>query len=666
MTLNDKTTEIVLGELSDVRPQDDLFKYVNGKFLENAVIPADQTSEGSFIKLRNQSEKQVKAIIEELAENGSDDPTSAKIADFFSSFMDEARVNALGAAPLEKDFELIAACTDKTQLAGVMGQLWQTGVGGIVGAEPEVDRNDPDNYILWMYQDGIGLPDEAFYRSEDFAEILAEYTKFIPRLYSLAKGVDDVEATEASGKILSLEKAIAASHFDVTETRDADKTNNIMTWDELKASAPGLDWDALMGGAGVDTATLEKVLVMTPRALTGAAAVWEHATVDELRTYMEWCVILARAPYLSEDIVRANFEFYGRTLNGQEEMRDRWKRGVSVVSGYLGEAIGKEYVARHFPPSHKAAMEQLVGDLVEAYRGSITELDWMTEETKVKALDKLDNFTLKIGYPDKWRDYSKLEIVPEDLVANVRAGNRFLFDIAYAKLGAPIDRDEWHMTPQTVNAYYNPVMNEIVFPAAILQPPFFDADADPAWNYGGIGAVIGHEIGHGFDDQGSKYDGTGRLNNWWTDADRTEFEARTSALVAQYEAYVPEQFPADSPHHVNGQLTLGENIGDLGGLSIALKAYDIAMKREGFGGAAGAPEILGTSGLRRVFLSWGRIWETKDRTESLIQRVATDPHSPGEFRCNGVVKNVDAFAEEFGVVEGDGLWLAPEDRVRIW
>lgn len=667
MTQLDRTTQEVVSQFDAlIRPQDDLFRYVNGTWISKTEIPADQASAGSFIDLRNASEKHVQEIIHDLSENGGGNDEAQKIGDLFTSFMDEDRIEGLGAGPLAEDLAVIDGAKDKAQLAVALAQLGATGVDMPFSTTVEANRNNPREYITWIFQSGIGLPDEAFYRAPEYAQIFEAYKTFVPTLYSLTMAHESEHAHEAAEKIINFETKIASSHFSVVESRDAEKTNNVMSFDDFVTSAPGFDWIPALQVLGITQENASELLVYTPSALTGFAQVWEEADLEELREYMRWLVIRARAPYLSSAIVQANFNFYGRTLNGQEEMRDRWKRGVGLVDGVLGEAVGKEYVARHFPPAYKAKMEQLVADLLEAYRDSITNLDWMTDETKKKALEKLSTFVTKIGYPETWKDYSELVIDPEDLVGNVRHSARFELHKEIQKLGTEVDRNEWHMYPQTVNAYYNPVANEIVFPAAILQPPFFDPDADAAWNYGGIGAVIGHEIGHGFDDQGSKYDGEGMLNNWWTETDRHEFEKRTKALVDQYESYVPAQFNADSPHHVQGALTLGENIGDLGGLTIALKAYNIAMKREGFASSSEVPEIEGFNGVQRVLLSFARIWQEKRRDELMIQRVATDPHSPAEFRCNGVVKNVDAFAKEFDVCEGDDLYLAPEERVRIW
>lgn len=663
----DNTTQQVAEQLNfAVRPQDDLFRHVNEAWIDSTEIPADQSSTGSFIDLRNQAEEDVRTIITDLAATGSEDPDAAKIGALYNSFMNEGVINGLGATPLAPEFNVLDNAASKEDLEIAIAQFYTTGIGAPFGIGTDADRNNPDQYIPWAYQSGIGLPDEAFYRAEEYAEILDAYRTFIPTLYSLATGSTDVDAKDAAEQILAVETAIASHHFSVVESRNAELTNNVMSYDEFTQLAGSFNLKAILAAIGITADNAPEILCMTPRSFTGLGEVWEKFDIDALRTYLRWHVILARAPYLSDDISAANFAFYGTTLSGQEVQRDRWKRAVMLVNDGLGEAVGKVYVAKHFPPVHKEKMEQLVADLLDAYRESISTLDWMTEETRERALAKLAAFTPKIGYPVRWKDYSDLAISSDDLMGNIRAIAAFEHAEDIAKLGTTVDRDEWHMTPQTVNAYYNPVMNEIVFPAAILQPPFFDADADAAWNYGGIGAVIGHEIGHGFDDQGSKYDGTGRLNNWWTDKDREEFEKRTKALVDQYSAYVPAQFPDDSPHHVNGELTLGENIGDLGGLTIALKAYNIACKRDDLASSADAPEIAGFTGIQRVLLSYARIWQEKRRDELMLQRVATDPHSPAEFRANGVVKNVDAFAEAFDVQPGDALYLAPEDRVRIW
>ena len=481
----------------------------------------------------------------------------------------------------------------------------------------------------------------------------------MPRLLALGYALSEEAAQAQADVVLRLKTAIASAHMNVVDARDADKLNNPFVWADFIDSAPGFAWAAALAGAQTPLDGSSDVIVMQPHALREAARLWAVTPLAGLKAYTRWLILRARATFLTEEIDRANFDFYGKALRGTAQQRERWKRGVAVVEDALGEALGREYVARHFPPEHKEKMLQLVGDLLEAYRRSISALDWMGEETKARALAKVDAFSLKIGYPDEWRDYSELK-VGEDLVDNIRAANRWENARDFAKLGKPMDRSEWLMFPQSVNAYYYPVWNEIVFPAAILQFPFFDPDRDAALNYGAIGAIIGHEIGHGFDDRGSRFDADGAIRNWWTDADRSAFEERTGALVAQYDAYVPAELGPDGPH-VNGRLTLGENIGDLGGLSIALKAYEISLEREGK--TLDDAEILdGHTAAQHFFLSWARARREKMRREFLETIVATDEHPPSEFRTNGVVKNIDAF----GLQPGDALYLPPEERVRIW
>jgi putative endopeptidase len=470
-------------------------------------------------------------------------------------------------------------------------------------------------------------------------------------------GSPDSHADTAAG-IVALETRIASAHWDVVKRRDADLTYNLRTFADLPSEAPGFDWAGWVTALGTSPENVAEVVVRQPDVLTAFAALWSSVDIDDWKRWLRWRVISSRAAMLTDELVAENFDFYGRTLSGTEQIRDRWKRGVALVENLMGDVVGKLYVERHFPPGAKARMDELVANLREAYRVSISDLAWMTPETRERALAKLDKFTPKIGYPVRWRDYSALTIDRGDLYGNYRRGQVVSTDRELAKLGGPVDRDEWFMTPQTVNAYYNPGMNEIVFPAAILQPPFFDADADDAANYGGIGAVIGHEIGHGFDDQGAKYDGDGNLVDWWTDDDRAEFGTRTKALIAQYEDFVPREL---SPgQHVNGAFTVGENIGDLGGLSIALLAYQLSL------GGREAPVIDGLTGVQRVFYGWAQVWRTKSRTAEAIRRLATDPHSPPEFRCNGVIRNMDAFYEAFDVDDGDELYLDPQQRVRIW
>jgi putative endopeptidase len=469
------------------------------------------------------------------------------------------------------------------------------------------------------------------------------------------------EFAERAARIVALETALAAAHWDVVRRRDADLSYNLRSFADLSDTAPGFDWSGWIATLGVTPEKIAELVVRQPDYLSNFAELWSGANFADWQDWARWRLIHARAAILTDELVEEEFSFYGRTLSGTEQIRERWKRAVSLVEGLMGDAVGRLYVQHHFPPQAKARMDTLVANLREAYRVSISDLAWMTPATRRRALAKLDKFTAKIGYPKNWRDYSELHITRDDLYGNVIRGHQVEFDREVAKLGGPVDRDEWFMTPQTVNAYYNPGMNEIVFPAAILQPPFFDAEADDAANYGGIGAVIGHEIGHGFDDQGSKYDGDGNLVDWWTDADRTEFTARTTKLIEQYEAYVPRDLDAsDEAPHVQGAFTVGENIGDLGGLSIALLAYQLSL------GDREAPVIDGLTGVQRVLFGWSQVWRTKSRVAEAVRRLAVDPHSPPEFRCNGVVRNIDAFYEAFDVNEDDALYLDPQQRVRIW
>ena len=649
------------------RPQDDLYRHVYGRWIASHEIPADRSMDGSFRALHDLSEERVRAIITDLAAQDDLEPgsTPAKIGALYASFMDTERVEALGTEPIQPELSLIAGATTQAELVGVLGALQRTGGGGVVGLYVDNDAKDPERYVTYLAQGGIGLPDEAYYREEQYAPIREKYTPHVARMLRLAGVAADspwgVDADDAAARVVALETALAGHHWDVVRDRDADLTYNPMPLSQLVEQAPGFDWETWVTALGAPAGALDDVVVREPSFATGFAALWASEPLETWKLWAAYHLVTARAPYLNDELVEANFDFYGRVLSGAQQVRDRWKRGVSLVEGAMGEAVGEQYVARHFPPSHKEHMDRLVGHLVDAYRESIQQLDWMTDETKAKALAKLEKFTPKIGYPVKWRDYSELVVDPEDLVGNVRRAHAFEQDRELGKIGRPIDRDEWFMTPQTVNAYYNPGMNEIVFPAAILQPPFFDPEAEDAVNFGGIGGVIGHEIGHGFDDQGSKYDGDGRLEDWWTAEDRAEFEKRTKALIAQYDAFRPAQLPEDAPH-VNGGLTIGENIGDLGGLSIALKAYRLALG----GSLDDAPVIDGLTGVQRVLLGWAQVWQSKARDEEALRRLAVDPHSPNEFRCNGVVSNVDEFYAAFDVREGDALYLPEEERVRIW
>ena len=641
---------------TNTRPQDDLFRHTNGKWLDEVEIPADQAIYGSFMILRDLSEERVREILEDAAANPKPG-VSQKIGDMYASFLNEERANEFGKAPIADELARIAKLSNVAELNKLLGEFSVQGIDGLFGMYVNNDPGNPERYLVNIYQGGLGLPDESYYREEKYAEFRDAYVPFISQMLELA-GWSAEDAHASSKKIFEFESVLATHHWNVVETRDAEKTYNLKSFDELQELSGNYDWQLWLDGAKLEKRILGEVVVMTPSFFEGLGAMFTDENLDALKAWLSFNVINQMAPYLSSDFVNTRFDFYGRKLTGQPEMRARWKRAVQAVEGSLGEAVGEIYVEKYFPPAAKSRMDVLVQNLIDAYRESILALDWMTDETKKKALVKLEKFTPKIGYPVKWRDYSELEIDRDDLVGNMQRVAQFVTKIEVAKIGSPIDRDEWFMTPQTVNAYYNPGFNEIVFPASILQPPFFSLDADDAVNYGAIGAVIGHEIGHGFDDQGSKYDGDGALQSWWTEEDRKAFEVRTKNLIDQYAALSPAQL--DDSHKVNGELTIGENIGDLGGLSIAYKAYLNSLN-------GNEPEVIdGYTGVQRLFLSWGQAWRGKGRDEIVIQRLATDPHSPNEFRCNQIVRNLDAFYEAFDVKPGDKLWLDESQRVTIW
>ncbi len=652
-----------------VRPQDDLFGHVNGRWLADYAIPPDRATDGAFRSLYDRAEEQVRELITGAAGAATSGTRAAgagtapngdeqRVGDLYASFLDEDAIARRGVQPLLDELAGIDAAADPAALAAVIGALQRSGVGGGVGVYVDTDSKNSSRYLVHVSQSGLGLPDESYYRDEQHASILGAYPGHIAAMFALVYGGTAADHAETAGRIVALETKIAAAHWDVVKRRDADLTYNLRRFADLPADAPGFDWAGWLTALGTSPEAAAELVVRQPDFLTTFAELWSHADFEDWKDWARWRLIHARAAVLTGPLVEEDFRFYGRTLSGTEQIRERWKRAVSLVENIMGDAVGRLYVERHFPPDAKTRMDVLVDNLREAYRVSINDLEWMTPETRQRALAKLDKFTAKIGYPKKWRDYSALAIDRNDLYGNVVRGAQVASDRETAKLGGPVDRDEWFMTPQTVNAYYNPGMNEIVFPAAILQPPFFDAEADDAANYGGIGAVIGHEIGHGFDDQGAKYDGDGNLVDWWTDADRAEFGARTKKLIEQYDAYVPREL--DGEAHVNGAFTVGENIGDLGGLSIALLAYRLSL------GGKEAPVIDGLTGVQRVMFGWAQVWRTKSREAEALRRLAIDPHSPPEFRCNGVVRNVDAFYDAFEVDADDALYLDPEHRVRIW
>jgi len=635
------------GTLSDtVRAQDDFFRYVNGPWLDSHEIPEDRAADGSFHALRDAADTQVRVIVEEAGED-------TVIGALYRSFMDTERVDALGVEPLAADLAMLDAATTHDELAAAIGALQVTSVDSPVGFYVFADKRNPERHVVYLTQSGLGLPDEAYYREDLHASTRERYVSHLERMAALT-GVDFDPAV-----VMAVETAVASHHWDVVRRREADLTYNPTTLADLERDAPGFAWRAWATAIGMPEAAHTLLIAEQPSYLTDFAQWWSQTDLNHLVQWLRWHVVVGRAAYLTQEISLANFAFYGTALSGAPQQRERWKRGIQLVESCVGELVGQEYVARHFPASYKEQMRALVDNLVAAYRDSISSITWMTEETKRRALDKLEAFRPKIGYPDVWRDYTGLTASPTDLVGNVRASSRFEQAWEWGKVGAPVDPHEWLMTPQTVNAYYLPTGNEIVFPAAILQPPFFHPDADAAFNYGAIGSVIGHEIGHGFDDQGSKYNGAGSLEDWWTEEDRRRFTERTSVLIAQYDAYSPAQLSAE--HRVNGALTVGENIGDLAGVEIALKAFRMA------GGLDDpTPDEHGFTPLQRYFIGYALTERTKRRDEAVITQIATDPHSPEEFRINGVVRNIDAWYEAFGVREGDALYLAPADRVSIW
>ncbi|MCP4899691.1 MAG: peptidase M13 [bacterium] len=639
---------------TSVRPQDDFFRYVNGAWLETTEIPSDKTNTGVFLDLRDKSREDVLAIIKDVAastelEAGSDEQ---KVSDLYNSFMETERLEELGLSPIKGELEAIEAIADKDELATYLAHNRMIGGGGPFILYIAIDGKDSTSYATHLWQSGLGLPDRDYYFRDDerSADLRDKYVAHVEKMFELAGSADPVAS---AATIMTLETKLAENHWTRVENRDSDKRYNKFAITDLSDLGDGINWSAYLKASGLENET--DIIINQPSYIEGLNTIFAATSLDDWKTFLRWNLLNSFASQLNSEFDQQNHEFYNRALNGQEEQRPRWQRGVDVVNGSLGEVIGKVYVSRHFTSEAKARMVELVENLRSAYGVAIEELEWMSPETKAAAQVKLANFTPKIGYPDIWEDYSKLEIVAGDLVGNVMRANQFQFELDRSKLGGPIRKHEWGMTPQTVNAYYNPTMNEVVFPAAILQPPFFNLAADDAVNYGAIGAVIGHEMGHGFDDQGSKYDAEGNLRNWWTEQDLAEFKTRTNTLVDQYAA-----FQVFDDLNVNGELTLGENIGDLAGLTIAFKAYQISLNGKE------APVMDGMTGPQRFFLGIGQVWRYKATEEATRNRVATDPHSPPEFRVNGSLPNMPEFHEAFDVKEGDGMYLPPDQRVKIW
>ncbi|KFZ37354.1 peptidase M13 [Shewanella mangrovi] len=637
-----------------VRPQDDFYDYVNGGWIKKTEIPADRTSVGAFYDLREKSKSDIKAIIEDVAAKtdlkaGTDEQ---KVADLYRSYMDTATLDKLGITPLKPELAKIDAIKSTDELVAYFGESQIIGGGTPLAFFIDIDSKDSSRYATHLWQYGLSLPERDYYfnDAERFVKIREQFVQHMINMFKLAGWDKPRKSAEA---IMKLETAIAKAHWDVVASRDSTKTYNKYALADLQTLAPEINWNSYLQALGADKQP--DIIVSQPSFITDLGKLIKDTDIATWKTYLRWHLLTNFAGDLGSDFDKENFDFFARKLNGQEEPEPRWKRGVSKVNNLLGEVVGKVYVKRHFTPEAKARMEQLVENLRQAYADSIDELDWMTPETKAAAKAKLAKFNPKIGYPNKWEDYSKLTIAADDLVGNEMRAGQVEHQKSLDKLGGPIDRDEWHMTPQTVNAYYNPTMNEIVFPAAILQPPFFNMAADSAVNYGGIGAVIGHEMGHGFDDQGAKYDGDGNMRDWWTKADLDAFHAKTEALVAQYNGFFV--YP---DLHVNGELTLGENIGDLSGVTIAYKAYKKSLNGKE------APEIEGLTGDQRFFMGFAQIWRGKFKEEAVRNRVATDPHSPAKFRALGSLENMPQFYTTFDVKPGDGMYIEPAKRVKIW
>ena len=636
---------------SSVKPGDNFFKYVNGTWLKETEIPADKSRFGSFDLLRDRSDVNVKAIIEaaaaKQAEKGSEEQ---KIGDFYAAFLDTDTIEAKGMAPIQADLDRIAAVQSHDDVAKLMGDPTMD-VNTILSGWVDVDFKDIENYIFYVTQSGLGMA-RANYRDEgeNFDRYRAGYLELLEKMLAVS-GVED--ATDRAAKVMAFETALAEVHWEPKKRRQRDLTYNKMTTEEMQTFMAGFPVAEVLKASGLDDQ--KAFVVRETDALQNSAKLFAETPVDVLKDYLTVHLLIGNSAYLPKEIDEATFAFYGKTLRGQEEQRDRWKRAVSQIDAYMGEMVGKVYVDKHFPPSSKSQMSELVENLRAVFKEGIDNLEWMGDATKVEAQEKLRKFNPKIGYPDEWTDYSTLQVDRDDLIGTVKSANAWQFNDMLSKLGGPIDRGEWGMNPQTVNAYYRPSLNEIVFPAAILQAPFFDPNADPAVNYGGIGAVIGHEMGHGFDDQGRKTDGNGEQRDWWTEQDAANYTERAKAFAAQYSQYEP--LPGE---FINGELSLGENIGDLTGITMAYAAYKRSL------GGEEAPVIDGLTGDQRFFMAYAQIWKGMYREDAMRSQLKNGPHSPVEYRANGIVRNFDAWYTAFDVKPEDALYLAPEDRVKIW
>jgi putative endopeptidase len=634
-----------------VRPQDDLYRHLNGKWLDSFQIPADKGSYGSFTYLYDITQEQLRAIVDGL--NVSGDAEARKIADLYASFMDESRLEALGLKPLQAEFAAIDAISDKKEIPALIAHLNRIGAGAPYAFSINQDARNSLQYAVIVRQSGLGMPDRDYYLKDD-AKLKDTRAKYLAHIGKMLGMAGDADAQSHAAAILDLETALAQVQWTRVENRDPIKTYNKTAIAELPQLMPGYAWQEYMRASDI-AGRVDSVIINQPSYFNGLDKLMRETPLPDWKAYFKWHVLSAAAPYMSKAFVDERFAFSGTVLSGIPENRDRWKRGMALLDDAVGEALGKRYVAKYFPPQNKARMEALISNMLEAYRRDIDTLDWMSPETRKGAQAKLTKLVTKIGYPNTWRDYGALQISRDDLWGNVVRANEFEYRRDLNKLGKPVDRSEWGMTPQTINAYYNPLMNEIVFPAAILQPPFFNVQADDAVNYGGIVAVIGHEMSHGFDDRGSQYDADGNLRDWFTPEDHQKFKAKTRVLVAQYNTYEPVPgFP------VNGELTLGENIGDNSGLAIAYKAYRLSL-------AGKTPPVIdGFTGEQRLYLGWVQVWRGKEREAEAIQRIKSDPHSPAAVRGTAPVVNQEGFYAAFGVKEGDKMYLPPEKRVNIW
>ncbi len=663
VVVTETVAEAVLGSGIDmsgfdtsVRPQDDLFDYVNGKWVDETPLPPDRARWGTFDSLQENAQKDVRELVEEVSAAEQVEPGSPtqKIRDFYNAYMDSERPNELGVEAIRTELDQVAAIQNYDELFRAFAELGVYGVNSPIEMGIFSDLKDPDTNVVYLDEGGLTLPDRDYYLLDDeqFVKGRELYRVYVTRLFELS-GVDAQAAADKAQRLYELEHALAEVHWTKEDNRDPVKSYNPNTPEQLAELAPKIDWDIVLEAAQIPAR--DRFIVEQPSYFASASDIIAETSLDTWKDYLAFQTMAAFAPVLGDDFFQAWFEFNQAGLQGIEEPEAKWKRAVNAINGNMGELLGQLYVDRHYQEAARARMETIIANLIEAYRQSIMELDWMGEETKQQALDKLSKFNPKIGYPEKWRDYSSMEIVEGDLVANVKSAARFEYLRDIDKLDKPVDKSEWFMNPQTVNAYYNPAWNEVVFPAAILQPPFFNVEADDAANYGGIGAVIGHEIGHGFDDQGRKFDGNGNLRDWWTEDDNARFLERKNKLKAQYDSY-----EVIDGLTINGEFTSGENIGDLGGLGIAYKAYRLSLDGEE------PPVIDGFTGDQRFFLGFGQIWRGKARPEETKRLLTIDPHSPPKFRANGSAVNVDAFYAAFDVKEGDGMYLPPDERVKIW